>query len=208
MLRRLSGLAALGVLVWAGHGTVKWLDRRNVARHLSGAQAAYQEGRFDEAFRLVKLPSDRGLRDAQVLHGRMLHDGQGTPEPDYAAAYRLLEPGAAAGDAQAQFLLGMMNLQGQGRARDYRAGADWSMKAAAHGHDGAMAAIGGLYLHALGVAKNEGTAYGWYLAAAARGNQAAAQKCRELRRELTATEVSAGERTAASVDAFIAQHRK
>ena len=55
-------------------------------------------------------------------------------QEDYAEARRLLTPVAEAGDAEAQYQLGVMFESGRGVARDYRQAAEWYRRAAEQGH--------------------------------------------------------------------------
>jgi len=85
---------------------------------------------------------------------------------------RLLEK-AKAGNAEAQFRVGLAYDMGRGVPCDYAQAASWYRKAADRGHPGAQNNLGGLYVRGLGVEQNDTEAVRWYARAAAEGHQAA-----------------------------------
>ena len=66
-------------------------------------------------------------------------------------AERLLKKDAEAGNAEAQFELGLMHHEGQGVPQDYAEARRWYEKAAAQGHAEAQCGLGVLYDQGLGV---------------------------------------------------------
>ena len=61
---------------------------------------------------------------------------------DFAAALQELTPAANGGNANAQFMLGMMYLDGRGVAQDDAAAARWLRRAADQGHPSAQGRLG------------------------------------------------------------------
>jgi hypothetical protein len=89
---------------------------------------------------------------------------------DYAAALHEFLPLANAGDAIAQFNLGMMYDAGQGVAQDYAEAARWYRKAADQEYATAQVNLGNLYSHGQGVPQDYTEAARWYRRAAEHGN--------------------------------------
>src|SRR5437667_10144496 len=64
---------------------------------------------------------------------------------DYVTAIRLLRPLAEQGNANAQFLLGVMYSTGRGVPKDYAAAINWYRKAADQGDPNAQTNLGVMY---------------------------------------------------------------
>ena len=73
---------------------------------------------------------------------------------------------AAQGDAQAQFYLGLMYLQGKGIPEDKKEALRWFRKAAAQGDAQAQSMLGGMYTLGQGVPEDDKEAARWYHKAA------------------------------------------
>ncbi len=91
---------------------------------------------------------------------------------DYRMALDELLPLAREGDAEAQYIVGVMHDHGEGVARDYAAAASWYEKAAGQGHDLAAFSLGFMYYNGAGegdnaVAQDIGKALVWLKRAAA-----------------------------------------
>jgi TPR repeat protein len=89
---------------------------------------------------------------------------------DYGEAYRLFEPLAEQGHANAQFNLGVMYYKGQGVPQDYAEAAKWYRKTAEQGDAKAQFNLGFLYENGRGVPQNYAEAAKWYRKAAEQGN--------------------------------------
>jgi TPR repeat protein len=74
---------------------------------------------------------------------------------------------AIGGNAQAQYMLGMMYEDGQGVSRDYQQAMLWFRIAADQGYPPAQRGIGFLYSNGLGVTQDYNQALSWYRKAAA-----------------------------------------
>ena len=89
---------------------------------------------------------------------------------DYETVIELLIPLAKAGDAKAQYNLGIMYQQGLGVEQDHTEALKWTRKAAAQGFAGAQYNLGVMYRDGLGVEQDHTEAVNWYHKAAAQGN--------------------------------------
>lgn len=100
---------------------------------------------------------------------------------DYAEAYCIMRPLAEAGDANAQFNIGWMYLNGYGlRVNESRA-LDWWQKAAEQGSTEASFSIGMLYSTGEGaIPKDENLAIDYYLQAAEDGHEDAISMLRSM----------------------------
>jgi hypothetical protein len=90
-------------------------------------------------------------------------------QKDYAKAAKLFRKAAEAGNASAQFELGLIYDDGQGVAQDYKQAMAWYEKAAAQGNAPAQYNLGVLYGQGHGVAQDPKQAASWYEKAAAQG---------------------------------------
>jgi len=80
---------------------------------------------------------------------------------DYAAAAKILEPLAWAGDASAQYNLGVLYGNGQGVTRDAAKAAGWYEKAARQGNALAQLNLGAMYRQGDGVPQDYARSYMW-----------------------------------------------
>ncbi len=92
-------------------------------------------------------------------------------DPVARAAFYLAR--AKAGDAAAQYDIGVLYAQGDGVAQDYAGAASWFHAAAAQGNIAAEFNLGVLYERGLGVASDKTEALNWYRSAADRNDPAA-----------------------------------
>ena len=92
-----------------------------------------------------------GLKDAQAAYKRQ----------DYAAAFKEFTPLAQAGNATAQYRLGVMYAEGEGVAQDYQQAHSWFLKAAKQGHVEAQNSLGLMYMEGMGVPRDEKQATFW-----------------------------------------------
>ena len=80
---------------------------------------------------------------------------------------------AEAGDAEAQFILGLMYADGEGVPQDSAKAVEWWQKAAAQGHAAPQYNLGLSYAHGEGVPQDSAKAVKWWQKAAAQGHAAA-----------------------------------
>ena len=92
---------------------------------------------------------------------------------NYEAAVRLATPLAAAGNARAQSILGLVYYRGRGALQDYNEAAKWFRSAADQGDTAAQFYLGVMFSEGQGVPQNHGEAASWYRLAAVRGDAAA-----------------------------------
>jgi hypothetical protein len=88
---------------------------------------------------------------------------------DYAAAAALYAPQAAAGNAEAQYRMGMMARFGWGMDKDSGVAARWLQQAASQGHPLAQAELGTMYRLGRGVPEDPREAARWLTVAASAG---------------------------------------
>lgn len=91
---------------------------------------------------------------------------QAQQPPDAAAQYRDVRTRAEAGDAEAQWNLGMMLLNGRGVARDETQAFTWVKRAADAGYENGMISTAVMLAMGQGTAKDEAQARDWYRRAA------------------------------------------
>ena len=92
---------------------------------------------------------------------------------DYKTALGELRPLAEKGDAEAQFLLGMLHDSGKGVAQDQAAAASWYRKAAKQQHVMSQIYLGILLYSGQGVKQDAAEAARWFQSAAEAGNDQA-----------------------------------
>lgn len=90
--------------------------------------------------------------------------------PAYAQDSFLLER-AQAGDAEAQFELGVRYYYGDGVPEDEEEAAKWTRLAAEQGHAGAQNNLGLMYFYGEGVRQDREKAVYWYCKAAEQGHK-------------------------------------
>src|SRR4030065_676346 len=93
---------------------------------------------------------------------------EAAPSPENRLAE--LQKKADAGDADAQFKLGLIYGKGDGVPKDAAKAAEWMQKAAAQGNADAQLRLGKMYYIGEGVPKDAAKAVEWYQKAAAQGN--------------------------------------
>ena len=89
---------------------------------------------------------------------------------DYATAYRLFQPLAEQGNAEAQYDLGSMYANGQGVQQDYAEAVKWYSKAADQGLAHAQHNLGVMYRAGQGVPQDYAEALKWFREAAEQGH--------------------------------------
>lgn len=92
---------------------------------------------------------------------------------DFVRAYKEFEPLAKSGDDRAQYLLGVMNREGKGAAKDPKVAASWFHRSALQRNDAAQAALGELYEAGDGGSQDYSKAAHWYGVAAEQRNPVA-----------------------------------
>jgi hypothetical protein len=129
--------------------------------------------RIGEAMRallifLLMLSLTAPVAAGQLEVGMAAHD-----RGDYESAFRLWQPLAEQGDADAQTLLGIMYSEGRGVPQDDAAAAKWIRRAAEQGYADAQHLLGIMYGEGRGVLQDYAAAAKWYRRAAEQGNAGA-----------------------------------
>lgn len=106
-----------------------------------------------------------GLADAQYAMAEIHRQGFAGRSADAAEARRWLALAAAQNHDTAQIVLGAMLVEGEGGARDEKAGFSWLMRAAVAGNPAAQTRVAKLYRAGIGVEPDRVTACAWYLRA-------------------------------------------
>jgi TPR repeat protein len=83
-------------------------------------------------------------------------------EKDYTTAFNEWKAAAEAGQAEAQFDLGVLYAQGRGVKRDLTQAEQWYRKAATQGNAEAQFALGQMYARGWGVPRDEADAMRWF----------------------------------------------
>jgi TPR repeat protein len=114
---------------------------------------------------------------AVPVHADVASGWQAFLDGDYATAVAELEPAAQAGDATAQYYLGVLYDHGDGVTRSYQTAAEWYEKAANQGHSDAQFKLGLLYYTGGGqptetsaIKRDPKTAARWFAPAAEAGH--------------------------------------
>ena len=97
-------------------------------------------------------------------------DGVASFSPDQLRAEAAIRKAAKAGNAEAQFRLGVMYGNGDGVPLDHDEARYWFEKAIAQGHESALITLAWMYANGTGVEIDEGRARALYLEAARRGS--------------------------------------
>jgi hypothetical protein len=105
----------------------------------------------------LALPAQAGFDEGLAAYNR----------GDYATALKEWRPLAVAGNADAQFNLGVMYERGLGVPQDYREAVKWYRLAAEQGHAGAQNDLGVKYANGQGVPQDKVLAYALYNLSAA-----------------------------------------
>lgn len=102
--------------------------------------------------------------ESRVVEGVSLYDSG-----RFAEAAALFTPAAEAGNASAQYHLGLMHARGEGVPKDLARAAGWFERAATGGHNHAQYIVGHMYAKGDGVPRDRARAHMWFTAATAGG---------------------------------------
>ena len=105
-----------------------------IAGALDDGMAAYKQGNYAEAFRLLQPLAGQGEAAAQEALGVMYAEGRGV-EKNEAEAIRLFRRAAGQGNVRGQYNLGAAYVNGLGVPKDYVLGQMWFILAAAQGFE-------------------------------------------------------------------------
>lgn len=122
------------------------------------ANAAYQAGDYETAYRELLPMAEQGDAVAQYSLGVMYENGQGLPQ-DYVEAVRWYRLAAEQELYLAQNNLGVMYYEGRGVPQDYTEAFEWYRLAARQGDAMAQYNLGIMYGHGQGVSPDLIRAY-------------------------------------------------
>jgi TPR repeat protein len=108
----------------------------------------------------LALPAQAGFDEGLAAYNR----------GDYATAFKEWQPLAVAGNATAQYNLGVMYREGQGVPQDYKEAVKWFRLAAEQGDAYAQNNLGVMYREGRGVPQDYKEAVKWYRLAAEQGD--------------------------------------
>ena len=115
---------------------------------------------------------------------------------DYATAAKDWEEEANAGNAEAQFNLGLLYLDGKGVAQDYAEAAVWFRRAADQGYAKAQHNFGAMLGSGQGVRRDYESAYMWMSLCAAQNESGCASQRDELATKLKKSQLERAQRRA------------
>lgn len=142
-------------------------DGKGTHRQRSKATRLYRE-----ALPKIMTLAEQGNRRAQLIVGNLLATERVTGQRDFVESIKWHQPGADAGYAAMQFLIGARYQKGNGVAQNDPEAMKWYELSAAQGHPGAINNVG--WMHGNGRAgageANDEKASEMYLKAAERGN--------------------------------------
>ncbi len=167
MRSKLSIAARVCLCVAFASGCATVHDTAELKAIFDQGLAAYDAGRYDEAFKIFKSIDDEDVA-AMRNEGVMLRKGQGV-EKDPQAAEDALQRAAEAGLPTAQYDLAEMLINGEAGPPDPKAALPWLVQAVAAHHPIAEYRLGVFYEEGTLVEKNVDYARTLYTDAAARG---------------------------------------
>jgi TPR repeat protein len=126
---------------------------------------------------LLAGPLGADVAKAEVAKADVARGWQAFLDGDYVTALAELEPAAEAGDATAQYYLGVLYDHGEGVVRNYQTATGWYEKAAQQGHRDAQFNLGMILYNGAGaagapgsVAQDQAAAARWLAPAAEQGH--------------------------------------
>lgn len=140
-----------------------------VQQVVEDASAAYEQGDYAAAYRLIKPLAEQGYAKAQFNLGVMYHNGEGVPQ-DYTEAMKWYQKAAVQDLADAQYNLGVMYNNGEGAPQDYTEAMKWFRKAAEQGYAKAQYNLGSMYHKGVDVPQDYTETVKWYRKAAEQGH--------------------------------------
>jgi uncharacterized protein len=165
------------------------------------AVAAYDNGDYATAMRLLGPLADQGNADAMTLIGLMYLNDQGVP-PSFTAPQREFMAGsffglpAKQGNASAQYGLGLIYDFGRATPQNYAEAAKWFRLAADQGNALAQSKLGYYYLNGQGVPQDYVSAYMWFNLSAASGDKDAVKARDSVAELMTPAQIAEAQKLA------------
>jgi uncharacterized protein len=116
-----------------------------------------------------ELAEDHEVRGVGILIEHWVREGK-LPKPDYKKRLKAQLAAANAGDAEAQYRLGMMYFRGRGAKPDYKEMQRWFLAAANQGHPIAQLRMGNMYKDGYFQTRDLPRANEWFRKAAMQNN--------------------------------------
>lgn len=144
---------------------------------------------------LAELQSvaEAGYAPAQLFLAKLYEKGEAGVVVNPAEARKWVARAAEGGDASAMHQLAVYEFRGEGAHQNLAGAALWFRRAAERGVVDSQYNLALLYRSGSGVETNLAEAYRWFSVAAAGGDPAAAQAARELKPQLSPTELAGAE---------------
>lgn len=114
-----------------------------------------------------------GLASANLIAANLAPGLDAFDRGDYKRAFADFRPPAEAGNAGAEYRLGILYAMGRGVERDYGRAVTWLRRSADQGYASAENDLGALYDQGRGVPEDPGEAAWWFLKAAVQGHGSA-----------------------------------
>ena len=130
---------------------------------------------------LLAPAAEAGDPQAQLYWGKQAFtQSEQDGGPDYAEAFKWFMNSAAQGNLEAQYLTGVMYMQGLGTEKSVKKALQAFSRAAEAGHPDAQYVVGQSYYKGLGIRQNMKEARKWLGKAAENGNQSAQELLKQL----------------------------
>ena len=135
----------------------------------------------EKARALLAPAAEAGDPQAQLYWGKQAYtQSEQDGGPDYAEAFKWFANAAAQGNVEAQYLTGVMYMQGQGTEKSVKKALQFFSRAAEAGYADAQYVVGQSYYKGLGIRQNMSEARKWLGKAAQNGNQAAQELLQQI----------------------------
>jgi TPR repeat protein len=157
--------------------------------------AAYRDGDYATALRLLRPRAEKGESEAQRILGHMYFWGQGVTQ-DYAAAMGWYRRAAEQGNTDAQFDVAERYYGGHGVPQDRAAAASWFRRGAEQGDGLCRFRLALMYEEGVGVPQDYALAHMWLNLAAASEWRLAAQARDRVARRMTPAQIAEAQKLA------------
>lgn len=169
---------------------VYWYDKAQTGKL---PQAWYELGELYEtgegvtqdkakALELYTQAADAGYVPAEYQLGKEAYmQAAASDKPDFSVAFGWLKRAADAGNADAQYMLGILYMQGRGTEQSVPQAISSFRRAAEQGHADAQYVLGQSYYKGLGVTANRTAAKKWLQLSADNGNASAKQFLEQIK---------------------------
>jgi TPR repeat protein len=138
-------------------------------------QALLQLHEVDGALEWLQKAATQNNHDAQVTLGRLYYYGQGTLAQDYHQAFKWFNVAAQAGDASANYFMGLIYKNGAGVPVNLAASVKYFKKGAEQNHPASLFMLANAYRSGEGVVRNDRRAKRLYRRAAEMNHHEAAE---------------------------------